>query len=169
MNDYTTIVTIERPTSAVFATVLDTRGWWNEKIDGSTAQPGDEFGFEVPGLHHTRIRVTEVTPDERIEWLILENGFTFVSDQSEWVGNRIVFDFDNVGEKTVLTFTQHGLVPEYECYDVCANAWTFFIGDSLRALVENGVGQPEVRGDAASAALAHEAVAVLRNRDTEHA
>ncbi len=157
--DYTTTVTIDRPPAEVFAAVLETRAWWNERIEGSTTQVGDEFWFEVPDLHRTRMRVNEITPDSRIEWVVLENEFTFVADQTEWVGDRIVFELADVGGATQLTFTQHGLVPELECYDVCSNAWAFFVRDSLRALAEAGAGQPEANGDAVPAARARVAVA----------
>jgi hypothetical protein len=39
-------------------------------------------------------------------------------------------------------FTQHGLVPAYECYDVCNNAWTGYVGSSLRDLIVTGKGKP---------------------------
>lgn len=35
-----------------------------------------------------------------------------------------------------------GLVPEFERYEVCFNAWTGFITDSLRNLITTGKGQP---------------------------
>lgn len=143
MSDFTTTTTIDRSPADVFAAILDARRWWNESIDGPTSHPGDEFGFAVEGLHRTRIRVTEVTPDTRVEWLVLENAFDFVEDRTEWVGNRIVFALEPEGDATTLTFTQVGLVPAYECYDVCSNAWTFFVRESLRNLAENGRGTPE--------------------------
>ena len=165
MNDFTTTVTIARPVADVFAAVLDARGWWNKTIDGPTTSPGDEFGFEVRGLARTRIRVTDVTPNERVEWLVIDNEFGFIEDQTEWIGNRIVFDLEPVGDQTRLTFTQHGLVPEYECYEVCSNAWAFFVRDSLRNLVESGQGKPEsADGDAAPAEDARAAVETLRSR-----
>lgn len=143
MTDFTTTATIDRSPAEVFAAILDTRSWWNESIEGSTSSAGDLFGFDVQGLHRTRIRVTDVVPDERVEWHVEDNAFGFVEDQTEWIGNRIVFELDADGDATRLTFTQHGLVPEYECYDVCSNAWGFFISDSLRNLVESGRGKPE--------------------------
>ena len=162
MSDYTTTVTVAQTPASVFAAILDTRGWWNEAIDGPTARVGDEFGFEVEGLHRTRMRVTEVTPNERVEWLVVENNFGFVTDQSEWVGDRIAFELEAVGEGTKVTFTQHGLVPELECYDVCSNAWAFFVGDSLRLLAEYGRGNPEsTAGQAAPAERARNAVDAL--------
>jgi uncharacterized protein YndB with AHSA1/START domain len=162
MSDFTTTITIAGPPADVFAAILDTRGWWNQAIDGPTAATGDEFGFEVEGLHRIRVRVTEVTPNQRIEWLVLENHFAFVKDQSEWVGDRMVFDLEPVDGDTLVTFTQYGLVPELECYDVCSNAWAFFVRDSLRLLAEQGEGKPETNaGEAAPAEQARAAVEAL--------
>jgi hypothetical protein len=110
------------------------------------------------------MRVNEITPDSRIEWVVLENEFTFVADQSEWVGDRIVFELTDLGGSTQLTFTQHGLVPELECYDVCSNAWAFFVRDSLRTLAEGGAAQPEANGDAVPAARARVAAAAHQAR-----
>ena len=162
MSDFTTSITIAGAPAEVFAAILNARGWWNEAIDGPTAQVGDEFGFEVKGLHSTRIRVTEVTPDRRVEWLVVANNFGFVTDQSEWVGDRMVFELTPVDDGTEVTFTQHGLVPELECYDVCSNAWAFFVRESLRLLAEYGQGKPEsAAGQAAPAERARAAVDAL--------
>ncbi|MEJ3653129.1 SRPBCC domain-containing protein [Actinomycetes bacterium KLBMP 9759] len=163
MSDFSISTTVAGSPADVFAAVLDAKGWWNEAIDGETTQVGDEFGFEVHGLHRTRIRVTEVTPDQRIEWLVVDNSFGFVTDQSEWVGDRMVFELAPVDGGTELTFTQHGLVPEQECYDVCSNAWAFFVRESLRLLAEKGRGKPEsAAGQAAPAERARAAADALR-------
>ena len=162
MNDFTTTVTIAGSPADVFTAILDTRSWWNQAIDGPTAEQGDEFGFEVEGLHKIRARVTDVTANRRVEWLVLENNFSFVKDQSEWVGDRIVFNLEPVADGTKVTFTQHGLVPELECYDVCSNAWAFFVRDSLRLLAEQGQGKPETNaGEAAPAEQARAAAEAL--------
>lgn len=63
---------------------------------------------------------------------------------------------------TRLTFTQHGLVPELECYDVCSDARGFFVQDSLRAPAEHGTKKPEnATGQAAPAEKARAAVDAL--------
>jgi hypothetical protein len=128
MNDFSTSTTIDGSPAEVFAAILDTRGWWNIAIVGATAQLGDEF---------------DVTPNERVEWLVVENEFGFTTDQSEWVGDRIVFELQPAHDGTKVTLAQHGLMPGQECYDVCSNAWNFFVGDSLRLLAEHGQGKPE--------------------------
>lgn len=161
---FSTTTTVAGSPAEVFAAVLNTSAWWNTAIEGRTTHVGDEFGFEVAGLHRTRIRVTEATPSRRLEWLVVENNFGFVTDQSEWVGDRMVFDFEPVEAGTKVTFTQHGLVPELECFDVCSNAWGFFIGASLRQLAEEGQGSPETNaGQAAPAERARAAADALRD------
>jgi uncharacterized protein YndB with AHSA1/START domain len=150
--DYTTTVSIAREPHEVFDAILNARDWWNDAIDGPTGAVGDEFGFEVEGLHRVRMRVTRLVPGERVEWVVVDNHFSFVTDQTEWVGDRIEFALTPDGDGTSLRFTQHGLVPELECYDVCSNAWGFFVRDSLRELAEHGAGKPETHAGTAAPA-----------------
>jgi hypothetical protein len=46
------------------------------------------------------------------------------------------------GDKTEVLFAHVGLVPEYECYDICADAWGSYITGSLRDLISKGKGRP---------------------------
>lgn len=39
-------------------------------------------------------------------------------------------------------FTHQGLVPAYECYEICFDAWTKYITKSLRNLIVSGKEQP---------------------------
>ena len=55
-------------------------------------------------------------------------------------GTEIRFDISKAGNRTEVRFTHVGLVPEYECFDSCSNAWTFLVNDSLRGLISTGVG-----------------------------
>jgi hypothetical protein len=86
--------------------------------------------------------VAELVPAQRVVWQVIENSMSFISDQSEWVGTEIRFELAGEGAGTRLHFTHDGLVPAYECFDVCTNAWTFFIDRSLRDFIATGVGAP---------------------------
>ena len=99
-----------------------------------------------------RIAVTELVPGRRVTWLVLENDFDFIADKSEWVSNAMVFDIAETDAGTQLRFTQVGLVPDYECYDVCSNAWGFYLNGSLRGLITTGQGSPNATGRANFAA-----------------
>jgi hypothetical protein len=141
-HDYTTAFTVAQTPTEVYAAIQDVRGWWGLDVEGPTDRLGEEFVFRGEDKHYSKIRVVEQVPGERVEWLVLDNALTFVEDQTEWQGNRIVFEIARTDEGTQVRFTQLGLVPAYECFDVCSNAWTFFITDSLPSLITTGTGKP---------------------------
>ncbi len=86
--------------------------------------------------------MTDLIPGKKVTWLVLDNYFNFTKDKSEWKGTRMVFDISKTGSKTKVRFTHVGLVPNYECYDVCSDAWGSYIRGSLRSLIMTGKGQP---------------------------
>lgn len=139
MNEsFTTTVTVDRAPQEVFAAINKPQIWWNELIVGSAERVGDEFGFDMPGVHRTRLRVTEATPGHRVVWRVLENHFSFVQDQDEWLGTDVVFDIERGDTRTTVSVTHVGLVPELECYEVCSGAWTHHLNAGLRALLVTG-------------------------------
>jgi hypothetical protein len=72
---------------------------------------------------------------------VLDNHFSFTNDATEWTGTDIVFEITKAGGQTELRFTHFGLVPAYECYDVCSDGWSTYLA-SLRDLVATGDGRP---------------------------
>ena len=54
----------------------------------------------------------------------------------------IIFEITEKNNKTQIGFTHLGLVPDYECFDACSNAWSHYIGESLLNLITTGKGQP---------------------------
>jgi uncharacterized protein YndB with AHSA1/START domain len=141
-SSYTTSFSVESTPDQVFDAVNDVRSWWMTKVDGDNRAVGDEFSYRVPGIHFCKMRVTELVPGERVVWQVVDNHMSFIGDQSEWIGTEIRFELSEKDGGTELRFTHDGLVPSYECFDVCRNAWTFYVGDSLRSLAATGEGQP---------------------------
>ena len=43
----------------------------------------------------------------------------------------MIFDITPGGNKTLLKFTHEGLVPEHECYNMCAPGWDHLIKQRL--------------------------------------
>jgi hypothetical protein len=136
----TTLVVCATP-EATYDAITAPPAWWGELVEGPSSRPGDEFTFEVPGVHWSRLRVLASTP-ERVEWEVLDTRISYVADQHEWTGTRIVFDLEAVPDGTRVAFAHHGLMPALECYDSCSRAWTTLVHDSLRRLVTEGVGEP---------------------------
>lgn len=141
-SDFSTTLLLEQTPQEVFNAVTNVRGWWSQDIEGGTDKLDDEFNYHYKDVHRCKMKLIEVTPDKKIVWLVLENYFSFIKDQGEWVGNKIIFDISQQGDKTQLRFTHQGLVPAYECFEICNNAWTQYIQESLRALITTGKGRP---------------------------
>ena len=144
---YTTTVTVDRAPDEVFHAINDVRGWWSEEVEGRTDQVGSQFRYrghdEANTVEHlATIRVEQLVPGRRIVWRVLDNHFSFTDDQTEWKDTEIRFDISEKNGATEVRFTHAGLVPAHECFDVCSNAWSFYIGDSLRNLITTGEGAP---------------------------
>ena len=71
-----------------------------------------------------KMKLMEVIPDKKVVWLVLDNYFNFTKDKSEWKGTKVIFEISQKDNKTQLRFTHQGLVPEYECFEICRDAWT---------------------------------------------
>lgn len=88
------------------------------------------------------MRLTDVVPGEKVVWRVLDNYFDFIGDQSEWNKTEVRFEISRKGTATELLFTHAGLVPAYECYAICSDAWSFYIKESLKNLITTGKGEP---------------------------
>jgi hypothetical protein len=130
--------------------VNDVRGWWSEQIDGSTDTFGAAFTYGYEDVHRSTMKIIEFIPGHKVVWLVLDNVFNFVEDKTEWTGTKVVFDIFEKDGNTQLRFTHEGLVPAYECFDVCSNAWGSYVNGSLRSLIETGRGRPNKRETAES-------------------
>ncbi|MHA4843604.1 SRPBCC family protein [Flavitalea antarctica] len=140
--DFNTTIVVDQTPAGVFQAVTNVRGWWSEEIEGGTAKQGDEFYYHFKDIHRCTMRLTEVIPDQKIVWYVVDNYFNFTSDKSEWKDTQIIFEISRQDDKTQLKVTHLGLVPEYECYDICSNSWTRYIQESLFNLITTGQGQP---------------------------
>ena len=143
--DFTTVLLVGATPREVFDAVNDVRGWWSENIEGDTDQPGGEFSYHYQDVHRAKMKIIEFVPDKRVSWKVLDNYFKFTQDVAEWKDTQVIFEIAQKGDRTELRFTHKGLVPEYECYQVCHDAWTHYIQDSLKALILTGKGSPTPR------------------------
>ncbi len=144
--DFTTTILVDNTPEEVFDAINNVRGWWSEEIDGSTDKLNSEFDYHYEDVHRCKIRIVELVPNTKVVWSVLDNYFKFTKDKSEWKGTKIIFDIAEKDNKTEIRFTHQGLVPAYECYEICRDAWTGYIQKSLRNLITAGEGQPNATG-----------------------
>ena len=141
--DFTTAISVDQSREEVFAAINNVRGWWSGEIEGHTDKLGAEFTYRYKDVHRSRQKVTEFIPAKRVVWHVLDSDLNFVKDKSEWSDTDIVFDISEKAGKTEVRFTHVGLVPRYECYGNCSNAWGTLINSNLRKLITTGKAQPD--------------------------
>lgn len=142
MQNFTVSFTTDSSPEDVFRAIAEPRVWWFREIEGDADRLGSVFYHHYQEVHHCVMKVTTLEPSKRIVWHVLYNRFNFVKDNAEWNGTDIVFDIVKQGDLTEVRFTHVGLVPSYECYDVCASSWTSYLTASLRDLLAKGAGSP---------------------------
>jgi Activator of Hsp90 ATPase homolog 1-like protein len=131
----TTTMTVDQTPEEAFAAINNVRGWWSGEIEGSTEKLGDEFTYRYQDVHYSKQKVVESIPGRKVVWLVLDARLNFAKDKTEWKGTEITFEISRKGIETEVRFTHVGLVPEFECFSSCSNAWGSYINDSLRSLI----------------------------------
>jgi hypothetical protein len=142
LQSYTTSFSVGQTPKQAFDAIRNVRGWWSGEIEGGTSERGDEFTYRYKDIHYSKQRLIEVVPDRKVVWLVLDSYLSFPEDKTEWNDTRVVFDISQSIGKTEVRFTHQGLVPDYQCFDKCSSAWSFYINDSLRKLITTGKGEP---------------------------
>jgi len=140
--NYTRTFTVDQTPETAFTAINNVRGWWSGEVQGDTDKLGAEFTYRVPDMHYSKQKITELIPSKKVVWRVSDAELTFVKDKAEWKGTDIIFEIAKKGAKTEVCFTHAGLVPPFECYDACSNAWGLLVGGNLRKLIATGKTQP---------------------------
>jgi hypothetical protein len=141
-SDFSTAILVDQSPVEAFNAINNPRGWWSEEIKGSTNKLNAEFDYHYEDLHRSKMKITEMIPGQKVVWHVVENYFAFTKDKKEWTGTNIVFDISKKGDKTQIRMTHQGLTPDYECFEICQDAWSTYIQKSLRNLITTGKGEP---------------------------
>jgi Activator of Hsp90 ATPase homolog 1-like protein len=142
--NFTRNFTVNQTPEEAFAAINNVREWWSEDIEGKTDKLGSEWRYRYKDVHLCHLEITELIPNKKVVWQVLDNYFSFTKDKAEWTGTKIVFEIVKKGEKTEVQFTHVGLVPDYECYSACSEGWSAYVSHSLRDLIVKGEGHPNV-------------------------
>lgn len=152
---FNSTILVDQNPATTFHAIQNFRAWWSEEIEGNTDQLFETFFYHYRDIHLCKIKLVETIPCKKLVYQVLENQFNFIQDKTEWVNTRLVFEIAEEGDKTSVKFTHEGLVPEYECYNVCNDAWNGYIQKSLYNLITTGKGNPNPKEkDGFNAALA---------------
>ncbi len=138
--NFTSTFTVEQTPAEVFDAINDVRGWWTGEIEGGTDKVGDVFTYRYPKAHYSKQEITELVPGQMVVWHVTDSHLEGTQDPSEWTGTDITFEIASKQDGTEVRFSHLGLVPEFECFNSCSNAWGFFVNGSLQRLITTGEG-----------------------------
>jgi hypothetical protein len=143
--DFTTTITVNATPQEAFKGINNVTKWWTDNLEGSSQKLGDEFTVRFfDDIHVSTQKLIEVIPDKKVVWLVTDCKLNFLEDKQEWTGTKISFEISEKDKKTQIRFTHLGLVPKFECFNECSNAWGEYI-QSLLSLINTGEGQPTLK------------------------
>jgi uncharacterized protein YndB with AHSA1/START domain len=112
-------------------------GWWTDDTKGTADDVGGVIEFRFPPVGGMDVDVVELTPSKRVVWRVTDG-------PEEWIGTTIEFDLRQDGDWTTVLFGHRGWKEPVEFMNHCSTKWGSFLM-SLKALVENGKGEPAPR------------------------
>lgn len=141
--NFTTTVLVDKSPMEAFSAINNPRDWWGKEIEGHTDRLHEEWTYRYQDMHRSKQKTIELVPGKKVVWHVVDCTMNFLDDKTEWNDTNIVFEISGKGDRTEVRFTHVGLAPDVECFDVCSNAWSGLIGNSLRNLIETGKGEPD--------------------------
>jgi len=139
--DFTTSILVDQTPMEAFDAINNVRAWWPGEIEGNTTKLNDEFIYRYKKIHYSKQKLVEVIPGKKVVWLVTDSSLNFVENKTEWTGTKIIFEISEKTNKTQIRFTHQGLIPQYECFESCSNAWSDIIRNGLRNLITIGKGK----------------------------
>jgi uncharacterized protein YndB with AHSA1/START domain len=145
MSHYQNTLIVAAKPAAVYAALTTSeglRGWWTQDCDVAT-EVGGTIHFRF-GRTHKDMRVESLQPGREVRWLCTGAHIAAarLTHKDEWVGTQLVFRLTPHGEAgTRLDFEHRGLVPAFECHDLCSDGWRHYLR-SLQQFVDTGRGTP---------------------------
>lgn len=151
-NNFQTSIVVKKPISKVFDTISNgIELWWSTDFEGRADSIGAVFSVRFGNTFKT-MRIDSIQRNQQITWqcidqfLEMPEGMKQLKNPKEWVGNKLIWNFNEIAGTTTLNFIHEGLTPEVECWGVCEQGWdqTFI---SLKNLLLKGKGNPFVKLD----------------------
>jgi glucan biosynthesis protein len=140
--DYHSSITADLAPEEAFEKITHVSEWWGTQVEGQSRQLHDIFTVRFSGGDVYKLQITELVPNERMVWEVIDARQDWVKDPTEWVGTRIVWEISPQEQGTQIDMTHIGLVPELECYEKCSPSWDYLIVSSLSKFLTDNTGLP---------------------------
>lgn len=144
------IVVSASPEAGFAAVATQMNQWWTTSVEGRLAKVGDKLTVRFPpDFGHWTFEAMSLVPGRLIEMICIDAHHKVEGQPKEidreWLGTRIIWQFDRIGEKTEITLTHDGLTPQLNCWDICLDGWNHFFKTSLRAFLEGEAPSPHTQ------------------------
>src|SRR5437879_3697989 len=81
--------------------------WWATNVQGDTKNLDDVFTVRF-GKTFSTIQITEIIPDKKILWSILNSSLPLFKDEKIWNGTKMVWEISSSNRATEITMTHVG-------------------------------------------------------------
>ncbi|WP_426670138.1 hypothetical protein ACPPVU_02610 [Mucilaginibacter sp. McL0603] len=125
-----------------FEGISQVNEWWAKNFEGSAEKLNDVFTVRF-GETFVIFKVTESITCEKIVWQVTDCYLPWLKNKTEWNGTSVMFEISSLGDKTQVTMTHIGLVPEIECFSGCEAGWNRHFKGSLFKLLTEHAGVPQ--------------------------
>ncbi|HVX27444.1 MAG TPA: SRPBCC domain-containing protein [Parafilimonas sp.] len=127
---------------AAFKNINNVAGWWTKNIEGNTENVNDVFTVRF-GETFVTFEITEIIPERKIVWKVTGCNLHWLNNKKEWNNTKVHWLIAKKNNSTKITMMHEGLIPQIECYTNCEKGWNFYVGESLRKLINEGQGLPD--------------------------
>jgi len=143
--DFSLSFTVKATAKECMKAISQVKQWWAKKYKGKASKLNDKFSVYFGGPDDTFVdfKISEVVPEKKVVWLVIDCNLHWIDDKKEWKKNEVTWNLSEKDGKTKIDFVHKGMTPESECYESCKPGWTHHIKDSLIKLIETGKGFPE--------------------------
>lgn len=122
--------------------ISEVNHWWKRDFSGSAEKLNDKFTIpfgELNGeISFVDFIISELIPDKKVVWSVTDCYLPWLKDKKEWNNTEVVFELSAENGKTKIDVTHIGLIPEFECYEVCEKGWDGHIINGLEKLINEG-------------------------------
>jgi hypothetical protein len=142
--DYTLSITVNATAQETFNSINNVEAWWTTDFEGRLNNINDIFTVRFGEVFIT-MKVLELMVNEKIVWLVIDCNKPWLKNTKEWTGTKLNWEILEENNKTQINFTHIGLIPNIECFDVCANAWSDYLQNSLLNFINTSKGLPTLK------------------------
>ncbi|MEO9805202.1 MAG: SRPBCC domain-containing protein [Reichenbachiella sp.] len=140
---YSKVLEVSASAKSVYkALTQEVDKWWTVHSN-PTEQIDDELKVRFGETTYKTMKITKAEPNKVLHWLVTE-AFIDIPElilKDEWVGTTMSWKIETIEKGSKITFAHKGLVPAFECYEICQSGWDHFLS-SLSSYLNTGIGSP---------------------------